>query len=136
MLPKSGSKPNKLDGSFFLLPETECLAASASLLVLLLSVLCNLFKELFLHTPKLPSASVLTALAFVLESGCKGMTFFRTCKIYTGKSLKNRAFLTSVHSLHRKRTPFTLLYNTLSQQTDTLLKYALLPLQRQRNCES
>ena len=72
-LPNKGLKSNKLDGSFFFYPRMS--VSSFSLLVLLLSYV-NLFKELFsLFAYGIQPTLVLLEVSFVLESGCKGMTF-------------------------------------------------------------
>ena len=72
-LPNNGLKSNKLDGSFFFYPRMS--VSSFSLLVLLLSYV-NLFKELFsLFAYGIQPTLALLEVSFVLESGCKGMTF-------------------------------------------------------------
>ena len=72
-LPNNGLKSNKLDGSFFLLPKNECFIILASCTT---SVLCKSFQRtLFFIRFYLRTNLVLLEVSFVLESGCKGMTF-------------------------------------------------------------
>ena len=55
------------------------------------SVYCNLFKELFLQS--LLSNRNRFATAFVLKSGCKGMSFFGTLQMFSKKNaLKHKEF--------------------------------------------
>ena len=55
--------------------------SSFSLLVLLYLSYVNLFKELFLYSLSRTLLNlVLLEVSFVLESGCKGIFFFRTAK--------------------------------------------------------
>ena len=54
---------------------------------------------------------VLLEVPFVLESGCKGMTFRRNTKTLRKKNLKQSANLTVIHIRDSTREWFTLLYN-------------------------
>ena len=72
--------------------------SSFSLLVLLYLSYVNLFKELFLLTLSSQQRNlVLLEVSFVLESGCKGITFFLFSKAFQEKSLLFATILTVVY---------------------------------------
>ena len=79
------------------------------LLVLLYLSYVNLFKELFLLSPSEPILNlVLLEQWLLLESGCKGMTFFDTAKTIQGKSGVFAMFLTDVYNRKTKLWAYTL----------------------------
>ena len=81
----------------FLLPKNGCLIILASCTT---SVLCNLFKELFLYRLlQTLSPLALLEVPFVLESGCKGMTFRRNTKTLRKKNLIFGDILTVIYKL-------------------------------------